>query len=97
MNRTALIRQCMLGLCTRTSIEKYRELYSGNDGTNCTIDFLDHNLILPFLVVRSCNCVRMSLVSSQHLHILQDMLKDFALGEHLLLVGNQVGWHHVHQ
>jgi len=25
----------------------------------------------------------------QHLHILEDMSRDFALGEHLLLVGNQ--------
>lgn len=26
----------------------------------------------------------------QHLRVMQDMLKDYALGEHLLLVGNQV-------
>ena len=25
----------------------------------------------------------------QHLHVMEDMLKDFLLGEHLLLVGNQ--------
>lgn len=42
--------------------------------------------------------LRMSLASLQHLHILQDMLKDYALGEHLLLVGNQVGaCTHAHQ
>lgn len=27
----------------------------------------------------------------QHLKVMEDMLKDFLLGEHLLLVGNQVG------
>ena len=26
---------------------------------------------------------------TQHLHIIEDMIKDFSLGEHLLLVGNQ--------
>eukprot|EP00058_Branchiostoma_floridae_P007969 XP_002593457.1 hypothetical protein BRAFLDRAFT_277037 [Branchiostoma floridae] len=29
--------------------------------------------------------------NAQHLSIMEDMLKDFMLGEHLLLVGNQVG------
>lgn len=27
----------------------------------------------------------------QHIMVMEDMLKDFLLGEHLLLVGNQVG------
>lgn len=27
----------------------------------------------------------------QHLKVMEDMLKDFLLGQHLLLVGNQVG------
>ena len=35
-------------------------------------------------------CKRCLPVILQHLHILEDMLKDFSLGEHLLLVGNQV-------
>ena len=29
-------------------------------------------------------------MSFQHLNVMEDMLKDFMLGEHLLLVGNQV-------
>lgn len=29
------------------------------------------------------------LLTIQHLHIMEDMLKDYMLGEHLLLVGNQ--------
>lgn len=30
-------------------------------------------------------------MSVQHMMVMEDMLKDFLLGEHLLLVGNQVG------
>lgn len=30
-------------------------------------------------------------MSLQHMMVMEDMLKDFLLGEHLLLVGNQVG------
>lgn len=29
-------------------------------------------------------------ISLQHMMVMEDMLKDFLLGEHLLLVGNQV-------
>ena len=53
-------------------------------------EFLHHNLAVYHLAMRVFQ-LRMSLASLQHLHILQDMLKDYALGEHLLLVGNQVG------
>ena len=35
-----------------------------------------------FTIFDLCRCV-------QHLHVMEDMLKDFLLGEHLLLVGNQ--------
>lgn len=31
----------------------------------------------------------------QHMMIMEDMLKDFLLGEHLLLVGNQVNKRHI--
>lgn len=53
-------------------------------------EFLHHNLAVYHLAMRVFQ-LRTSLASLQHLHILQDMLKDYALGEHLLLVGNQVG------
>ncbi len=66
------------GRCDRT-----KELY---------YEFLHQNLAVDHLAIRAFQH-RTSLASPQHLHILQDMLKDFALGEHLLLVGNQVGLH----
>lgn len=31
----------------------------------------------------------------QHMMIMEDMLKDFLLGEHLLLVGNQVNMRNI--
>lgn len=42
--------------------------------------------------IRIANCLIVSFL--QHMVVMEDMLKDFVLGEHLLLVGNQVsfGW-----
>lgn len=34
--------------------------------------------------------LKFKLESLQHMKVMEDMLKDFLLGEHLLLVGNQV-------
>ena len=52
-------------------------------------------ILMVYFLTRLLGSCKYFLVSFQHLHILQDMLKDYALGEHLLLVGNQVGLQYV--
>ena len=60
---------------------------------------LFHVLVKSFVVLENLSVPAMFLLLSccsffvllyQHLSVMEDMLKDFMLGEHLLLVGNQV-------
>ena len=40
-------------------------------------------------IVYGCDVYMYISFSLQHLHIMEEMLKDYTLGDHLLLVGNQ--------
>ncbi len=47
--------------------------------------------LFPFWRLQTYNCSPFTIwISLQHMMVMEDMLKDFLLGEHLLLVGNQV-------
>lgn len=48
-----------------------------------------NSLILPWLHKTQLTLCFLFL---QHMIVMEDMLKDFLLGEHLLLVGNQVSY-----